>query len=180
MGSIPESGRSPGGGHGNPLQYSCLENPTDRGAWRATVHGVTSMRTQLRDFNTHPCTQEALQGLGHQPLQARFARSHICSLHSFHKGLSLDRKAVLFLLPQLLASAALLVWHPFSRLYFLESSDFISNVTSSGGAFLIRSGPRSIISCTFSSTSISSVFRQQEQYVFYLHPQNLTTVPGLQ
>ena len=39
-GLIPGSGRSPGGGHGNPLQYSCLENPMDRGAWRATVHGV--------------------------------------------------------------------------------------------------------------------------------------------
>ena len=37
---IPGLGRSPGGGHGNPLQYSCLENPMDRGAWRATVHGV--------------------------------------------------------------------------------------------------------------------------------------------
>ena len=40
VGSIPESGRSPGGGHGNPLQYSCLENPMDGGAWWATVHGV--------------------------------------------------------------------------------------------------------------------------------------------
>ena len=40
MGLIPGSGRSPGGGHGNPLQYSCLENPMDRGAWRATVHRV--------------------------------------------------------------------------------------------------------------------------------------------
>ena len=40
MGSIPGSGRSPGGGHGTPLQYSCLENPMDRGAWRAIVHGV--------------------------------------------------------------------------------------------------------------------------------------------
>ena len=39
-GLIPESGRSPGGGNGNPLQYSCLENPMDRGAWWATVHGV--------------------------------------------------------------------------------------------------------------------------------------------
>ena len=38
--SIPGLGRSPGGGHGNPLQYSCLENPMDRGAWRATVHGL--------------------------------------------------------------------------------------------------------------------------------------------
>ena len=40
-GLIPGSGRSPGGGHGNPLQYSCLKNPMDRGAWRATVHRVT-------------------------------------------------------------------------------------------------------------------------------------------
>ena len=40
MGSIPESGRSPGGGHGNSLQYSCLKNPMDRGVWQATVHRV--------------------------------------------------------------------------------------------------------------------------------------------
>ena len=45
LGSIPGSGRPPGGGHGNPLQYSCLENPTDRGAWWATVHGVTESQT---------------------------------------------------------------------------------------------------------------------------------------
>ena len=46
-GSIPESGGSPGGGHGDPLQYSCLENPMDGGAWRATVHGVTKSWTRL-------------------------------------------------------------------------------------------------------------------------------------
>ena len=40
MVSIPELGRSPGGGHGSPFQYSCLQNPMDRGAWQATVHGV--------------------------------------------------------------------------------------------------------------------------------------------
>ena len=40
MGSIPGLGRSPGGGHGNPLQYSCLENPMDRGAWQAIIHRV--------------------------------------------------------------------------------------------------------------------------------------------
>ena len=49
MGSIPESGRSPGEGNDNPLQYSCLENPMDRGAWRATVHGVAKSWIQLRD-----------------------------------------------------------------------------------------------------------------------------------
>ena len=47
VGSIPGSGRSPGGGNGNPLQYSCLGNPIDRRAWRATVHGIVeSMRSQ--------------------------------------------------------------------------------------------------------------------------------------
>ena len=45
-GSIPGSGRSPEGGHGNPLQYSRLENPMDRGAWQATVHGVTKSWTR--------------------------------------------------------------------------------------------------------------------------------------
>ena len=46
-GSIPQSGRSPGGGNGNPFQYSCLENFMDRGAWQATVHGVSKSRTRL-------------------------------------------------------------------------------------------------------------------------------------
>ena len=45
--SIPGSGKSPGEGNGNPLQYSCLENPTDREAWQATVHEVTKSWTQL-------------------------------------------------------------------------------------------------------------------------------------
>ena len=44
-GSIPGSERSPGEGHGNPFQYSCLENPTDRGTWQATVHGVVQSDT---------------------------------------------------------------------------------------------------------------------------------------
>ena len=53
MGSIPESGRSPGGGPGIPLQYSCLENPMDRGAWWATVHRVTKSRTRLNNLSRH-------------------------------------------------------------------------------------------------------------------------------
>ena len=47
-GSIPESGRSPGGRNGNPLQHSCLENPMDRGAWRAIVHGVAEIGIRLK------------------------------------------------------------------------------------------------------------------------------------
>ena len=46
-GSVPGSGRSPGVGNGNPLQYSCLENSMDRGAWWATVHGVAEGQTRL-------------------------------------------------------------------------------------------------------------------------------------
>ena len=49
LGLIPGLGRSPGRGHGNPLQYSYLENPMDRGAWQAIVHGVTKSWTQLSD-----------------------------------------------------------------------------------------------------------------------------------
>ena len=47
LGSIPVLGKSPGGGNGHPRQYSCLENPMDRGAWQTTVHGVTKSWTQL-------------------------------------------------------------------------------------------------------------------------------------
>ena len=52
-GSNPESGRCPGGGHGSPLQYSCLENPMHRGAWRDTVHRVSKSQTQLKRLSTH-------------------------------------------------------------------------------------------------------------------------------
>ena len=53
VGLIPESGRSPGGRHGMSLQYSCLENPVDRGAWWATVHAGPKSQTQL---SRHTCT----------------------------------------------------------------------------------------------------------------------------
>ena len=48
-GLIPASGRSPGGGNGNPLQYSSLGNPVDKGAWQATVHGIAKSWTRLSD-----------------------------------------------------------------------------------------------------------------------------------
>ena len=53
VGSSPGSGRFPGGGHGNPLQYSCLENPMDRGAWQATVHRVAKIWRQLKQLSMH-------------------------------------------------------------------------------------------------------------------------------
>ena len=63
-GSIPELGRSPGGGHGNPVQCSCLENPMDRGAWWATVRGVAESWTRLSDLSQHTaCVMEELSHL---------------------------------------------------------------------------------------------------------------------
>ena len=53
MGLISGLGRSPGKGNGHPLQYSCLENPMDRGAWQATVHGVAKSQTQTSCTSTH-------------------------------------------------------------------------------------------------------------------------------
>ena len=55
-GSIPGSGRSPGGGHGNLLQCSCLGNPMDRGTWQATVHRVTKSQTLQKWLSMHTCT----------------------------------------------------------------------------------------------------------------------------
>ena len=55
-GLIPGSGRSSEGGHGNPLQYSCLEDPMDRGAWWATVPGVANSQTRLKQLSTHAGT----------------------------------------------------------------------------------------------------------------------------
>ena len=52
-GSIPESKRYPGGGHGNVLQYSCLENPMDRGAWQAKVHRVAQMDVTEATYHAH-------------------------------------------------------------------------------------------------------------------------------
>ena len=74
MGSIPHSGRFPGGGNGNPLQYSCWENPMDRRAWQATVHGVTKSQTGLRDWAhgllrfPHATEQLSLSAIIREPL----------------------------------------------------------------------------------------------------------------
>ena len=55
-GSIPGSGRFSGGGHGKPLQYSCLENPKDRGVWHATFHRVAKSWTRLKRLSARACT----------------------------------------------------------------------------------------------------------------------------
>ena len=60
VGSIPGLRRSPGGGHGSSLQYPCLENPMDRGVWKATVHEVAKSQTQLKQLGTHAGTHISL------------------------------------------------------------------------------------------------------------------------
>ena len=66
-GSIPQSERSPGGGHGNPLQYSLLENSMERGAWWPTIHGVAKSQTRLKhlSMHTHQSHGPAFAGKAH-------------------------------------------------------------------------------------------------------------------
>ena len=70
---IPGSGRSPPcppflpGGHGDPLQNSCVENPMDRRAWRATVHGVAKSRAHLKQISTHTCNTEETSQIPPRP-----------------------------------------------------------------------------------------------------------------
>ena len=64
MGSIPGSGRSPGEGHGNPLQCSCLENPMDRGAWQAKVHGVARSQIRWKQLTVSHTSTPGIQGKG--------------------------------------------------------------------------------------------------------------------
>ena len=75
-GSIPGLGRSPGEGNGNPLQYPCLENPMDRGAWWAAVHRVAKSRTRLSDFtHSNPMDRGAWRAAVHRVTKSRWATS---------------------------------------------------------------------------------------------------------
>ena len=75
MGSTPGSGRSPGRGHGNPLQYCCLENPMDRGAWQATVHRVAKSQAWLKQLSTNACYLLLL-------ILYNLAQRHLCKTFS--------------------------------------------------------------------------------------------------
>ena len=85
---IPGSGRSPGGGHGNPLQYSCLENPMDRGAWQDTVHSVTKSQTQLKRLSMH--------------VHLKMVKMEKLILHVFHSFSKRNHFPLLFRKPALL------------------------------------------------------------------------------
>ena len=92
MGSISEWGRSPGGEHGNPLQYSCLKNSMDRGAWWATVHGVTKSQAQLKQHSTHACMGErgGEQNQQHAPMGFTGLQRHAFEAESWQARLSLQ------------------------------------------------------------------------------------------
>ena len=72
---IPGSARSPGGGLGNPLQYSCLENAMDRRAWRATVHRVAKRQTRLKQLSMQACTHAELESYRLKTKQSKEPRS---------------------------------------------------------------------------------------------------------
>ena len=81
VGSTPGSGRSAGGGHGNPLQYSCLENPMDSGAWWATVHGVKELDTTEATQHARRHSQRtALPPCSVPPPGVATAKSPVCIL----------------------------------------------------------------------------------------------------
>ena len=70
LGSIPGSGRSPGEGNGSPLQYSCLENPMDRGALQATVHGIEKSRTRLSNLTFTFSSRDWVRRFNHPNIAA--------------------------------------------------------------------------------------------------------------
>ena len=79
VGSIPGLGRSPGGGHGNSLQYPCLQNPMDRGSWWAAIHTVTKSQTWLKQFST-PALAIPLPGIYQNKLKSSHSNRYICTL----------------------------------------------------------------------------------------------------
>ena len=81
VGSIPRPGRSPGGWHGNPLQYSCLENSMDRGAWWAIVHRVAQSQTHRSNLaHTHACTSYIITFFSVKYILHiwRYMHTHVC------------------------------------------------------------------------------------------------------
>ena len=95
----PRSGRSPGGGHDNPLQYSCLKNPMDRGAWWAIVHGVKKSRTQLKWLGTHSMHIIWKTGISHfdiEPSKSPFTPKLLVGITFSFSRLPLTRIEVTF------------------------------------------------------------------------------------
>ena len=81
-GSTPGLGRSLGEGNGNPLQYSCLENPTDGGVWQSTVHGVTKSRTWLSDFIHFLQEPQVILAVGNKLIDSVVDITLLCKLNA--------------------------------------------------------------------------------------------------
>jgi len=88
-GSIPGLGRSPGEGNGYPLQYCCLENPMDRGAWRATVYRVAQSHTRLKQLSTH--TRHRLRVKYHKTALLFSCKQRVLSFPTFLSNLATDQ-----------------------------------------------------------------------------------------
>ena len=118
-GSVPGLGRSPGEGHGNPLQYSCLENPMNRGARWATVHGVAKSRTGLSDFTFTHFTRE--KELWHQPVLAVVREASLTD-YELHIVLAPSASSLLSRLPRHFFCRE----HPIWRLFHLKKGEGLS------------------------------------------------------
>ena len=115
LGSIPGSGRSPGEGDGNPLQYSCLENPMDVGAWSAIVHGVAKSRTWLSHFTSLHFKGEKQNAM----ILRMYHRSYI-RMEEEKVTCSLVVRERIFM--QLYASDCSMAWGSGISVYFLHNS----------------------------------------------------------
>ena len=104
---ITKLGRSSGGGHGNPLQYSCLENPTDKRAWKATVHRVTKSQMQLKLLSMHVVEDTKfsggdIQGLGFSILEKKLDPDINASVLSLRAEFTIKRKKFIFYFSQII------------------------------------------------------------------------------
>ena len=126
VGPIPGSGRSPGEGNGNPLQYSCLENSMDRGAWRATVHGVA-----LEWLNNNNYPQHAFQ------IQWKSIRSYLCT------SVTQTQAFVLFRCLSIQKAKGSITWLLLNSLCELCGWIF----SSAGQLFVLGSGEKNGLNC---------------------------------
>ena len=122
LGSIPGLRRSPGEGNGNPLQYSCLENSMDRGAWWAVVHGITKSLTELSDFHFHSLPRASeLPTYLHQ--DSRGERPQIMAHGLFHHRRYIFGWDLVYLFPTGKLRSADILWVPEEEEKGLETAN---------------------------------------------------------
>ena len=131
MDSVSGSGRSPGGGHSNPLQYSCLENPMDRGTWQATVHRFAKSGTQLKWLNRHTHTLLHIALLTGTEKELRFMFNFCFSCFLICSCILLDslRYLLLHYFQELLDNLPQILFAPPDALNLLVRGDPASLVT---------------------------------------------------